>query len=98
MVILIFRGKGLVELNDKGVVINKQTNAAATVSFWIAVLGFFLSLLPFVGWVFAPIWMIAILFGMVGLAKGHNRRLAMYGILIGLFTFAFKIVLLQVFV
>jgi len=82
-------------LNDEGLIIEKQTNAAATVSFSNAVLGFFLSLIPFVGWVFAPIWMIAILFGMVGLVKGHNRRLAVYGILLGMFTFAYKIVLLQ---
>lgn len=85
----------MVVLNDEGLIIEKQTNAAATVSFSNAVLGFFLSLIPFVGWVFAPIWMIAILFGMVGLVKGHNRRLAVYGILLGMFTFAYKIVLLQ---
>lgn len=91
----IFRGKGLVGLNDDGLLMEKQTNAAATVSFSNAILGLFLSFIPFVGWIFAPIWMMAILFGMVGLMKGHNRRLAVYGILIGLFTFAYKIVLFQ---
>ena len=90
-----FHGKGLVVLNDDSLLLEKQTNAAATVSFSNAVLGLFLSFLPFVGWIFAPIWMIAILFGMVGLSKGYNRRLAVYGILIGLFTFAYKIVLFQ---
>lgn len=83
----------MVVLNDEGIVIEKQTNAAATVSFSNAILGLLLSFLPFIGWVFAPIWVIAVLFGMVGLSKGYNRRLAVYGILIGLFTFAYKIVL-----
>ena len=82
-------------MNDEGLFIDKQTNAAATVSFSNAILGLFLSFIPFVGWIFAPIWMIAILFGMVGLSKGYNRRLAVYGILIGLSTFAYKIVLFQ---
>ncbi|RKJ20758.1 hypothetical protein D7X33_45335 [Butyricicoccus sp. 1XD8-22] len=78
-------------------VIEKQTNAAAAVSFSNAILGFFLSLIPLVGWLFAPVWVIAILFGMVGLSKNYNRRLAVYGIVIGLFTFAYKIILFQMF-
>ncbi len=93
----IFSGGGVVGLNKDAIVMEKQTNAAATVSFSNAILGLILSFIPIIGWIIAPIWVIAILFGMVGLTKNYNRRLAVYGIVIGLFTFAYKILLHQLF-
>ncbi|BDH63166.1 hypothetical protein MTP04_32960 [Lysinibacillus sp. PLM2] len=97
-VIKIIHGKGMIGLEHHQHVVEKETNAAASLSILLAVLGFILSLMPLVGWILAPFfWVLAILFGMVGLHKEVNRGAAILGIAIGLVTFMYKIALMQIF-
>ncbi len=77
------------------IIFEKRSNKAATVSISLAILGFVFSLIPFLGWFLVPVWIMAILFGFVGLFKSYKRGLAISGILIGLMTFMYKIVFLQ---
>jgi uncharacterized membrane protein YfhO len=76
-------------------VIEKRTNSAASISIALALIGFVFSLIPFLGWLLAPIWILAILFGVIGLFKQYKRGLAITGIAIGIFTFIYKISFLQ---
>ena len=76
-------------------VIEKQSNTAAKVSIFLAIIGFVLSLIPILGWILLPVWIMAILFGVVGLFKSYRRGLAVSGILIGLFTFMYKVLIIQ---
>ncbi|MEH7336669.1 hypothetical protein V7161_29000 [Neobacillus drentensis] len=77
------------------IVIEKQSNKAAKVSISLAIIGFVLSLIPILGWILLPVWIMAILFGIVGLFNSYKRGLAISGILIGLFTFMYKALILQ---
>jgi hydrogenase/urease accessory protein HupE len=77
------------------IIVEKRSNTAAIVSISLAILGFVFSLVPFLGWFLLPIWVMAILFGIVGLFKSYRRGLAISGIAIGLMTFMYKILFLQ---
>jgi hydrogenase/urease accessory protein HupE len=77
------------------IIFEKQSNTAAKISISLAILGFVFSLIPFLGWFLLPVWIMAILFGIVGLFKSYKRGLAISGILIGVMTFMYKIVFLQ---
>lgn len=81
--------------NKHIIVFEKRSNTAAIVSISLAILGFVFSLIPFLGWFLLPVWIMAIMFGFVGLFKSYRRGLAISGILIGMFTFIYKIVFLQ---
>lgn len=77
------------------IVLEKRTNTFATVSIALAILGFVLSLIPILGWFLLPVWILAIIFGVVGLFKQYKRGMAIAGIAIGAFTFFYKIVIIQ---
>ncbi|WP_335871259.1 hypothetical protein [Bacillus sp. 2205SS5-2] len=71
-------------------IIEKRTNSAASISIVLALIGFVFSLIPLLGWLLVPVWILAILFGVVGLFKQYKRGLAITGIAIGFFTFFIK--------
>jgi uncharacterized membrane protein YfhO len=77
------------------IVIEKRSNSAASISIVLAIIGFVFSLIPFLGWLMIPVWLLAILFGFVGIFRQYKRGLAIAGIAIGLFTFVYKISFLQ---
>jgi uncharacterized membrane protein len=58
------------------IIFEKRSNKAAIVSISLAILGFVFSLIPFLGWFLLPVWIMAILFGIVGLFKSYKRGLA----------------------
>jgi hypothetical protein len=76
-------------------IVEKRTNSAASISIGLAITGFVFSLIPFLGWFLIPVWVLAILFGIIGLFKQYKRGLAITGIAIGIFTFIYKISFLQ---
>jgi hypothetical protein len=77
------------------IIFEKRSNTAAIVSISLAILGFVFSLIPLLGWFLLPVWLMAILFGIIGSFKSYRRGLAISGIVIGLFTFMYKILFLQ---
>lgn len=77
------------------IIIEKRTNTAATISVTLAILGFVFSLIPFIGWFLLPVWILSILFGIVGLFKQYKRGMAIAGITLGIFTFIYKIAFLE---
>jgi hypothetical protein len=77
------------------IIFEKRSNTAAVISISLAILGFVFSLIPFLGWFLLPVWIMAIMFGMIGSFKSYRRGLAICGIVIGLFTFMYKILFLQ---
>ena len=77
------------------IIIENKSNTAARISITLAILGFVLGIIPLIGWLGIPIWILAILFGVVGVFNQYKRGLAIAGIVIGLVTFVFKISFLQ---
>lgn len=77
------------------IIVEKRTNTAATVSVAFAIFGFVFSLIPLFGWFLLPVWIMAILFGVVGLFKSYKRGMAIAGIAIGIITFVYKVSILQ---
>ncbi|GHI00021.1 hypothetical protein [Neobacillus kokaensis] len=81
--------------HEHHIIFERRSNKAAGISITLVILGFVFSLVPFLGWFLLPFWIIAILFGIVGLFNSYRRGLALSGIAIGLFTFIYKIMFLQ---
>lgn len=77
------------------IVLEKKSNTAATVSITLATLGFVFGLIPLFGWLLLPVWLLAIIFGIVGLFKEYKRGMAIAGITMGILTFIYKIYFLQ---
>lgn len=77
------------------IVIEKRSNSAASISIALAIIGFVFSLIPFLGWFLAPVWILSILFGLVGLFRQYKRGYAIAGISIAFLTFVYKIAFLQ---
>ncbi|TMN21801.1 hypothetical protein [Lentibacillus cibarius] len=77
------------------IAVEQRSNTAAVVSISLAILGFVFSLIPLFGWLLLPVWILAIVIGIIGLFKQYNRGFAIFGIGIGLFTFIYKFSFLQ---
>lgn len=77
------------------IIFEKRTNTAATISLLLALIGFVVSLIPILGWLSLPVWVLAIIFGVVGIFKQYKRWMAITGIIVGIFTFFYKISFLQ---
>jgi hypothetical protein len=82
-------------MENNHIIIEKRTNSAAKISIALSIIGFVLSLIPFFGWLLMPVWILAILFGVLGLFNPYKRGLAVGGIVIGGLTFVYKIIFLQ---
>jgi thiamine transporter ThiT len=88
--------KGVVTLESHHLIVERKSNTAASLSIVFAVIGFILSLIPLLGWFSLPVWILAILFGVIGVFKQYKRGSAISGIVIGLLTFIYKIFFIQV--
>jgi hypothetical protein len=87
--------KGVVILESHHIIVEKKSNTAASLSIIFAVIGFILSLIPLLGWFSLPVWILAIIFGVIGVFKQYRRGSAIGGIVIGVLTFVYKIFLIQ---
>lgn len=51
-----------------------ESNGMAVASLVLGICGIVLGLIPFIGWFLLPAWILAIVFGAVGLKKGSEQR------------------------
>lgn len=86
---------GRVSKMPEHIIVENRSNTAARISITLAILGFVLGIIPLIGWLGIPIWILAILFGFVGVFNQYKRGLAIAGIVIGFITFVLKISILQ---
>lgn len=70
---------------------NNNLNGMATASLVIGIIGLVMGIIPFLGWFFMPLWILAVVFGGLGMKKEEKRGLAITGLVLGLGTFAYKI-------
>jgi hypothetical protein len=68
-----------------------ESNGIATASLVFGIVGLILGLAPFVGWLTFPLWILAIIFGMIGRRKYNGRSAATAGLVIGLITIIYKV-------
>ncbi|EIT84830.1 hypothetical protein A374_14100 [Fictibacillus macauensis ZFHKF-1] len=67
-----------------------QGNGMAITSLILGIVGFVLGIWPFVGWFFLPAWILAIIFGAVGLKSNQSRGMALTGIILGILITLYK--------
>ena len=77
--------------NKETVYIQTESNSAATTSLVLGIIGFIVGLIPYIGWFMAPVWLLAIIFGLVGMRKKYKRGTAIIGFIFGLIGAAYKI-------
>lgn len=79
--------------NSQTVIVNNNNNSngMATTALVMGIIGLVMGIIPFLGWFFMPLWILAIIFGVVGMKKEEKRGLAITGLVLGLGTFFYKV-------
>ncbi|MCQ9281096.1 hypothetical protein NQ129_04845 [Priestia aryabhattai] len=77
--------------NGQTVYIQKETNGAAVTALVLGIIGCVIGFLPYSGWFMAPVWALAVLFGLIGLRKKYRRGMSVLGLLFGVGGAAYKI-------
>ena len=80
--------------NRETIYIQTESNGAATTSLVLGIIGFIVGLIPYIGWFMAPVWLLAVIFGLVGMRKKYKRGTAIIGFIFGLLGAAYKFGLL----
>lgn len=76
--------------NRETIYIQTESNGAATTSLVLGIIGFIMGLIPYIGWFMAPVWLLAVIFGLVGMRKKYKRGTAIIGFIFGLLGAAYK--------
>lgn len=69
----------------------QQSNGMAVSALVLGIVGLVIGLIPFLGWFLLPAWILAIVFGAIGLKKEQSRAMCLTGIILGVGTFVYKI-------
>jgi uncharacterized membrane protein HdeD (DUF308 family) len=77
------------------ILIEHKTNTAATVAITLSIIGFIFSLIPFFGWLLLPVWILAILFGIVASFNPYKRGTAITATVIGVLTIIYKFAIIE---
>lgn len=68
----------------------QKSNGMAVSALVLGIVGLALGLVPFLGWFLLPAWILAIIFGAVGLKKLQSKGMCWTGIVLGIVTFLYK--------
>ncbi|KRG11138.1 hypothetical protein [Lederbergia galactosidilytica] len=78
--------------NTEKIIIQKEeSNGLATAAMVLGIIGIILGVIPFVGWFMLPLWLLAIIFGFIGMRNPIKKGFAITGIILGTLTFVYKI-------
>ncbi|GIN59038.1 hypothetical protein [Lederbergia ruris] len=78
--------------NTEKIIIQKEeTNGLATAAMVLGIIGIILGVIPFIGWFTLPLWLLAIIFGFIGMRNPVKKGFAITGIILGTLTFVYKI-------
>lgn len=77
--------------NQQTIVIQNETNTAATTAFVLGLIGLIIGFIPYIGWFMAPVWFLAIIFGLIGMRKPYKRGTSIAGLILGLLGAIYKI-------
>ena len=73
------------------VIVQKETNGSAVTSLVLGIIGVVVGFLPYIGWFMAPVWLLAIIFGIIGIRKPYKRGMSITGLILGILGAAYKI-------
>lgn len=85
--------------NSQRIIIEKEgSNGMATAALVLGIVGVVIGIIPFFGWFVFPLWILAIIFGVIGMQNPVNKGLAITGLVLGsatvLYKFGFWLVLI----
>jgi hypothetical protein len=67
-----------------------NSNGLATASLVLGIVGLVIGLIPFLGWFMFPVWILAIVFGIIGRKQSFKRTSATVGMILGIITLIYK--------
>ena len=76
---------------EKTIIIKTETNSSAITSLVLGIIGVVVGFIPYVGWFMAPVWILAIIFGLIGMRKKHRRGMSIFGAVLGLLGALYKV-------
>ncbi|KMK93172.1 hypothetical protein AF331_18515 [Rossellomorea marisflavi] len=62
----------------------------AVTSLVLGIVGFVIGIIPIIGWFFMPAWILAIIFGAVGIRQNQSKGMSYTGLILGIVTFVYK--------
>ncbi|WP_170956637.1 DUF4190 domain-containing protein [Bacillus cereus] len=79
------------EKNTRTVIFQNEANGSAVASFILGLIGFIVGFIPYIGWFMAPVWLLAIILGVIGMRKKYKRKMAVTGFILGLLGAIYKV-------
>lgn len=65
-------------------------NGMAVTSLVLGIVGFVIGIIPIIGWFFMPAWILAIIFGALGIRQNQSKGMSYTGLILGIVTFVYK--------
>ncbi|NJP37939.1 hypothetical protein HCN83_10110 [Bacillus luteus] len=63
----------------------------ATAALVLGIIGLVIGIVPFIGWFVMPLWILAVVFGIIGMQKEIKKGMALTGVILGGITILYKI-------
>ena len=73
------------------IIVQKETNGAAVTALVLGIIGVVIGFIPYIGWFMAPVWLLAIIFGIIGIRKTYKRGMSITGLILGILGATYKI-------
>ncbi|WP_246238187.1 hypothetical protein [Alkalicoccus luteus] len=79
------------ETTTRVIVEKEDTNGMATAALVLGIIGLVIGIVPFIGWFVMPLWILAVVFGIIGMQKEIKKGMALTGVILGGITILYKI-------
>lgn len=79
------------EKSQQTIIVQAETNGLAVAALVLGIIGLVFGIVPFIGWFMLPVWLLAIVLGLVGMRKRYKKGLSVTGFVLGLITFIYKV-------
>ncbi|MBO9128117.1 DUF4190 domain-containing protein [Bacillus sp. 165] len=73
------------------VIVQKESNGSAVTALVLGIIGVVIGFIPYIGWLMAPVWLLAIIFGAIGMRKKYKRGMSLTGLILGILGAVYKI-------
>ena len=75
----------------KTVIVQSQSNGSAVTSLVLGIVGLVIGFIPYIGWFMILVWLLAIIFGLIGMRNKYKRGMAIFGFVLGILGAVYKI-------
>ncbi|WP_338449595.1 PASTA domain-containing protein [Niallia oryzisoli] len=79
------------EKESRTILVETKSNGSAVTALVLGIIGVVVGFIPYIGWFMIPVWLLAIIFGFIGMRKKFRRKMAVTGLALGILGAVYKI-------